>query len=106
MIDPRRLRFLLEVAERGTIAAAADALAYTPSAVSQQLAALEQETDVELLERRGRGVALTAAGEVLVDHARRVLDAVEQAEAAVALTGNEVSGTVRVGGYASVASNL
>jgi DNA-binding transcriptional LysR family regulator len=106
MIDPRRLRFLLEVAERGTIAAAADALAYTPSAVSQQLTALEQEAGVELLERRGRGVALTAAGQVLVDHARRVLDAVEQAEAAVALTGNEMAGGVKVGGYASVASNL
>ena len=50
MIDPRRLQFLVEVAER-TIAAAADALAYTPSAVSQQLTALEQETGVELLEQ-------------------------------------------------------
>jgi DNA-binding transcriptional LysR family regulator len=54
MMDVRRLRLLLELSHRGTITAVADALAYTPSAVSQQLAALEREAGVPLLEHRGR----------------------------------------------------
>jgi DNA-binding transcriptional ArsR family regulator len=62
MIDVRRLRLLLELARRGTITAVAEALAYTPSAVSQQFAALEREAGVPLLERTGRRVALTQAG--------------------------------------------
>ena len=55
MLDLRRLRLLRELSERGTIAAVADALQYTPSAVSQQLAMLEREAGVPLLERAGRG---------------------------------------------------
>ena len=69
MIDVRRLRLLLELTRRGTITAVADALAYTPSAVSQQLAALEREAGVPLLERTGRKVTLTAAGTVLARYA-------------------------------------
>src|SRR5262249_53052987 len=82
MLDVRRLRLLRELAHRGTIAAVAGALAYTPSAVSQQLAALEREAGVPLLARTGRRVVLTPAGAVLVQHAETVLAALEEAAAA------------------------
>ncbi|MGH8883402.1 MAG: LysR family transcriptional regulator, partial [Stackebrandtia sp.] len=59
MLELRRLRLLRELAYRRTIAAVADSLSYTPSAVSQQLSILERETGTELLERTGRGVVLT-----------------------------------------------
>ena len=71
MLDLRRLRLLHELHERGTIAAVADALQFTPSAVSQQLAVLEREAGVPLLERAGRGVRLTDAALVLVTTPKR-----------------------------------
>ena len=71
MLDLRRLRLLYELHERGTIAAVADALHFTPSAVSQQLAVLEREAGVTLLERAGRGVRLTDPALVLVAPRRR-----------------------------------
>src|ERR671923_93432 len=74
MLDLRRLRLLRELSQRGTIAAVADALQFTPSAVSQQLAMLEREAGVRLLERAGRGVRLTDAARVLVEHAEAMLD--------------------------------
>ena len=74
MLDLRRLRLLRELNERGTIAAVADALQYTPSAVSQQLALLEREAGVRLLERAGRGVRLTDPALVLVGHAEALLE--------------------------------
>ena len=69
MLDVRRLRLLCDLARLGTIAAVATAHTYTPSAVSQQLSALEREAGLPLLERTGRRVALTAAGRLLVQHA-------------------------------------
>jgi DNA-binding transcriptional LysR family regulator len=69
MLDLRRLRLLRELARRGTIAAVAQALSYSPSAVSQQLATLEKEAGVRLLEPSGRRVRLTAQAELLVAHA-------------------------------------
>src|SRR5215216_2481540 len=77
MLDVRRLRLLCDLAHLGTIAAVARSHTYTPSAVSQQLAALEREAGVPLLERTGRRVALTPAGVVLVRHAEKVLTALE-----------------------------
>ena len=68
-----RLRALLELARCGTMAAAAEALFLTPSAVSQQIAQLEEEADVKLTERIGRGVRLTPAGHALVGYAERLL---------------------------------
>ena len=84
MLDLHRLRLLREAHERGTIHAAARALGYTPSAVSQQLTVLERETGALLLERVGRNVRLTAAGRVLVTHATHLLEGVESAEAELA----------------------
>ena len=87
MLDTHRLRLLKEFAERGTIAATAAALGYTPSAVSQQLAALEREAGVALLDRTARTAELTDAGRRLAAHAERILALVEAAEADLSAAG-------------------
>jgi len=84
MLDARRLRLLLEFAQRGTIAATAAALGYTPSAVSQQLAALEREAGAALLDRTARAAELTEAGRRLAAHAAEILALIEAAEADLA----------------------
>jgi DNA-binding transcriptional LysR family regulator len=81
MLDVHRLRLLREFAERGTIAATATALGYTPSAVSQQLSALEREAGAALLDRSARSAELTDAGRRLVAHAGEILALIEAAEA-------------------------
>jgi len=106
MLDLRRLRLLRELHERGTIAAVADALRYTPSAVSQQLAQLERETGVRLLERAGRGVRLTDPALVLVEHAAALLARAELAEADLAAAAGTISGRGRIAGFQSVALRL
>ncbi|GAB2648957.1 LysR substrate-binding domain-containing protein [Prescottella soli] len=99
MLDVRKLRLLRELAHRGTIAAVAEALSYTPSAVSQQLAALEREAGRTLLTRTGRRVALTPAGAVLVEHAEAILADLERAEAALAASESGLAGSVRLGAF-------
>jgi DNA-binding transcriptional LysR family regulator len=106
MLDLRRLRLLRELHDRGTIAAVADALRYTPSAVSQQLAQLERETGVKLLERAGRSVRLTDPALVLVEHAAALLERAELAEADLAAAAGTVSGRGRIAGFQSVALRL
>ncbi|MBT2398845.1 LysR family transcriptional regulator [Streptomyces sp. ISL-100] len=101
MIDPRRLRILRAVADHRTVTAAAAALYLTPSAVSQQLAALEQETGHTLLTRSGRGVRLTAAGDILLAHANAVLAQLERAEAELAAYAGGAAGEVRVVAFAT-----
>lgn len=105
-LDVRRLRVLRELAERGTVAATAEALAFTPSAVSQQLSALEREAGVPLLEREGRRLALTDAGRTLVTHADAVLAQLEAAEAELAAASQEVTGTLRVAAFSSFARSI
>ncbi|MER7759808.1 LysR substrate-binding domain-containing protein [Streptomyces sp. NPDC097619] len=99
MLDVRRLRLLRELSLRGTIAAVAEALAFTPSAVSQQLAALEREAGLPLLERTGRRVRLTPAGERLVRHAEAVLARLERAEAELAGARRGPAGPLRIGAF-------
>ena len=106
MLDLRRLRLLRELHERGTIAAVADALRFTPSAVSQQLAALERDAGVPLLERAGRGVRLTDAALVLVRHAEALLDRAELAEAELAASAESVVGRGRIATFQSGALRL
>jgi DNA-binding transcriptional LysR family regulator len=96
MLDLRRLRLLRELAARGTIGAVAEALSYSPSAVSQQLAQLEREAGVPLLERVGRNVRLTAAAQTLVGHADALLARLEAAEADLEATARQITGTLRV----------
>jgi DNA-binding transcriptional LysR family regulator len=106
MLDVRRLRVLRELSARGTIAATADALGYTPPAVSQQIAALEREAGVALLERNGRKRRLTPAGEELVARTEAVLNALEAAEAAVERVTTKVAGTVRLAAINSIHNRL
>src|SRR5918996_1174479 len=81
MLDVKRLKVLREVAAHGSFSAAAEALAYTQSAVSQQIATLEREAGTVLVDRSARGVKLTDAGEALVRHADAVLARLADAEA-------------------------
>jgi DNA-binding transcriptional LysR family regulator len=106
MLDLRRLRLLYELHARGTIAAVAEAMRFTPSAVSQQLVVLEREAGIPLLERAGRGVRLTDAGLVLVRHAAALLERVELAEAELAAAAGRVAGRVRIASFQSVALRL
>jgi DNA-binding transcriptional LysR family regulator len=106
MLELRRLRLLRELHERGTIAAVADALQFTPSAVSQQLAMLEREVGVPLLERAGRGVRLTDPALVLVEHADALLERAALAEADLAAAADTVSGRGRIAGFQSVSLRL
>ncbi len=106
MLDLRRLRLLRELKQRGTIAAVADALQFTPSAVSQQLAMLERETGVRLLERAGRGVRLTDPALVLAEHADALLDRAAVAEADLAAAAGTVTGRARIAGFRSVVLHL
>jgi DNA-binding transcriptional LysR family regulator len=80
MLDIRRMKVLREVAARGSFSAAAEALSFTQSAVSQHVAALERETGTKLVERLPRGVRLTEAGAVLVKHAGAIIARLESAE--------------------------
>src|SRR5919112_6093107 len=106
MLDLRRLRLLRELAARGTVHAVADALQYTPSAVSQGLAALEREAGVPLLERAGRGVRLTDAALVLVGHADALLERAALAEADLAAAAGTVTGRGRIAGFQSVCRHV
>jgi DNA-binding transcriptional LysR family regulator len=107
MLDVRRLRMLRELHVRGTVTAVAEAMAYTPSAVSQQLATLEREAGVPLVERAGRRLRLTDAGRGLVEHAEVVISRLDLAEAELAATaGDEVIGRVRIAAFQTAASSL
>ena len=81
MLDVRRMRVLREVAVRGSFSAAAEALSFTQSAVSQQIAALEREAGTALVQRNARGVRLTEAGEAVVRHTDAILARLAEAEA-------------------------
>jgi DNA-binding transcriptional LysR family regulator len=106
MLHLQRLRLLHELHARGTIAAVADALQFTPSAVSQQLAVLESEAGVALLEPAGRGVRLTDAALVLVRHAEALLERAELAQADLAAATGTVAGRGRIATFQSVALRL
>jgi DNA-binding transcriptional LysR family regulator len=106
MLDVRRLRVLRELAARGTIAATAEALGYTAPAVSQQLAALEREAGVALLEKNGRRRRLTPAGVELVDRTEGILRELEAAEAALEATTTQVAGVLRCAAFPSAHRTL
>ena len=99
-MDPHRLRLLLELSRRGSMRAVADALGYTTSTVSQQLAVLAREAGATLIEREGRRVRLTPAGRRLAEHAVTILAALDAARADLDPDG-EPAGTVRVAGFAT-----
>jgi DNA-binding transcriptional LysR family regulator len=106
MLDVRRLRVLREVGRQSSLSAAAAALAYTPSAVSQQIAALEHELGVGLVERGARGATLTDAGRVLVRHAEEIFGRLQTAQEELqALAGLE-TGRLRLGAFSTACAVL
>lgn len=96
LYDLGRLRLLYELSHRGTLTAVAQAMSYSPSAISQQLSVLESEVGVPLLEPDGRRVRLTEEAHVLVAHTRVVLEELEQATADIAASRDVVAGNLRV----------
>ena len=106
MLNVNRLRILIEVATRGSFSAAADALSYTQSAVSQQVAALEAETGVTLLERLPRGVRLTPAGEVLLTYAEGIIARLHAAEAEMAAIAGLRGGQLRMASFPTAGATL
>jgi DNA-binding transcriptional LysR family regulator len=106
MLNLGRLRVLREVVERGSFSAAAEALSYTQSAVSQSIARLEAETGATLVIRDRRGVRATAAGEMLVEHADAILARVEAAEADLAAVLGVRGGRLRVASFPSAGATL
>ncbi|WP_219416895.1 LysR family transcriptional regulator [Pseudonocardia nigra] len=102
----QRLRMLRELHRRGTVTAAAAALHYTASAVSQQPAQLERDVGAKLFERLGRRVQLTELGMVLTEHAEEILGSVERATMALEEAQKNVSVRLTAGVWASVASGL
>ena len=106
MLNTARLKILNEVAHRGSFSAAADALDYTQSAVSQQIAALEAEAGMPLLQRHPRGVSLTAAGQTLVGHAEGILARLESAEAALGAIAGLRGGRLRMASFPTAGATL
>lgn len=106
MLNVGRLKVLREVAYRGSFSAAAEALSYTQSAVSQQIATLEAETGMVLLERHPRGVTLTAAGQALVAHAEGILAGLDAAENALAAIQGLRGGRLRMASFATAGATL
>lgn len=106
MFDLHRLRLLRELSRRGTLAAVAQALNYSPSSVSQQLSLLENEVGVPLLEPVGRRVKLTPQAEILVRHTEEVLARLDLAESEVAASLHEITGTLRVATFQTAALAL
>ena len=106
MLDVRRMRVLREVAAQGSFSAAAEALSFTQSAVSQQVAALERETGAKLVERGARGIRLTEAGEAIVRHADAVLSRLESAEEELRAIAGLRGGRLRLAGFQSAGATL
>jgi DNA-binding transcriptional LysR family regulator len=106
MLNVGRLRVLVEVARHGSFSAAADALSYTQSAVSQQVATLEAETGMTMLERHARGVRLTHAGEALVQHAEGILARLEAAEAELSAIAGLRAGRLRMASFPTAGATL
>ena len=103
MLDVRKLRLLRELAIRGTITRVAEALSFSPSSVSQQLAALERESGVKLLRKAGRRVQLTPQAELLAARTADLLDLLEQAESELDASLETVTGAVRIAVFQSAA---
>ena len=106
MLNVNRLQILRELANRKTLSAVAEAFFMSPSAVSQQLATLEREVGIPLIEREGRGVRLTSAGHDLVSSSEAVFEALERAEASLARSREGLVGTVRISAFPTGARTL
>ena len=106
MLDPRRLELLREVARQGSFSRAAKALYLTQPAVSRQIAKLEQEAGVRLVERSARGLRLTEAGVVAVDRAEAIAGQLAVAEAEIEAIATLSGGRLRMSAFPTAASTL
>lgn len=106
MLDVRRMQVLRAVVATGSITAAAVNLGYTPSAVSQQVTALEKQAGLPLLDRVGRGVRPTVAGRMLTEHAAHIADRLVEAESALADLRAGRTGRLRVRYFATAGAAL
>src|SRR5579863_7580143 len=106
MLSVGRLRVLSEVVRRGSFSAAAEALSYTQSAVSQQIANLEAEAGLTLLERGPGGVRPTLAGQILVEHAEGILARLETAEGELSAIAGLRGGSLRMASFPTAGSTL
>jgi len=106
MLDVKRLRVLREVAARGSFSAAAESLAYTQSAVSQQIAALEREAGTVLVERNARGIRMTEAGRALVRHADVILGRLADAEAELEAIAGVRGGRLRMVSFPTAGATI
>lgn len=106
MLDVRRMSVLREVAARGSFSAAADSLYLSQSAVSQQVATLEREVGLQLLERTSNGPKLTAAGETLVSHADAVITRLAEAERELTEIADLEGGRIRLMSFPTASANL
>jgi DNA-binding transcriptional LysR family regulator len=106
MLEPRRLLTFREVARRGSFSRAAEALALTQPAVSQQVAALEREVGLHLLDRRPGGLVLTEAGELLLGHAEALSDRLAVASAQAAELAGRRDARLAVGAFASAMATV
>jgi DNA-binding transcriptional LysR family regulator len=106
MLNVGRLNILSEVARCGSFSAAAESLSYTQSAVSQQIATLEAETGVTLLERHARGVRPTAAGRLLIEHTEGILARLQAAEAELAAVAGLRGGQLRMASVPTAGATL
>src|SRR4051795_5714840 len=106
MLDVKRLRILRAVAEAGSFSAAADALSYTQSAISQQIAALEREAGTTLVDRSARGVRLTDAGRALVEHSGAILSRLAAAEAELEAIAGLRGGRLRLAAFPTAGATL
>jgi molybdate transport repressor ModE-like protein len=106
MLDVKRLRILREVAQQGSFSAAADALYLSQSAVSQQIATLEKEVGMKLLDRTREGPKLTDAGRVLVSHAEAAIARLDEAERELAAIAGLEGGELRMASFPSASASL
>jgi molybdate transport repressor ModE-like protein len=106
MLDLKRLNILREVSARGSFSAAAETLYLSQSAVSQQIATLEREVGMSLLERSRGGVTLTDAGRVLVGHADAAIARLDEAERDLAAIAGLEGGELRVASFPSASASL
>src|SRR3954464_10818034 len=106
MLDIRRLRVLSEVVGRGSFSAAADSLHLSQSAVSQQIAVLEREVGIPLLERTSDGPKLTSAGEALMEHGDAVICRLEEAERELAQIAGLEGGRLRLASFPTASATL
>src|SRR5258708_27833107 len=106
MLDVTRLRVLDALARRGSVTAAATELHYSQPTVSHHLARLEAETGAQLLQRVGRGIRLTQAGQLLADRAAEIIGRIDAADAELAAHVGLTAGRVRLAGFSSAIGSL